>query len=482
MTAPATTRRSATDTRQIPQTPQHLGRWLYLLGVPFEALTIWSAGQVIFASRDGLLDANDIKQLAVVAFAMSHHLRFGVILGIGIVGLAIGWFLEHRADNTDNLIALRLEKAAAEQPTLVPPPSRPEHNPPTVPVFVTVSPEPVSAPIDLSNDYLSDTVVIAAFTETEPPPSFVEAEVTSFSQSAPSIPDSRVAFEEALAAFNRSLETNPHNAVAWYNKGIAHANLNDQDSALVAFSQAVDLDPTLIPGWRGQGDAFLALGQPYEALIAYDHALTLDAQDAISQNGRGNALQGLGHYDDALAAYDQAIHSDPAYAIAWNNRGLALYAMGRYDDAASSYERAITLNPSFASAWNHRGLALRKLGHDQEALLAYDRSIALNPTATATWNNRAYTLMGIKQFGEALSAVNQALALDPSSAMAWCTKGEIFAAKEAYTDAIACFDRTLELDARLIAAWTAKAEALRALGLEDEALETDTRRQEFLGA
>jgi tetratricopeptide (TPR) repeat protein len=98
-------------------------------------------------------------------------------------------------------------------------------------------------------------------------------------------------FEEAVNAYQKSIEQNPLSPVAHYNLGIAHKNLQAFDKAIAAFKKTLELEPFHL-------DARLSLGN------VYNH-----------QN----------QWEDAIAQLNIVVHRDRNNAEAHGNLGWAYY-------------------------------------------------------------------------------------------------------------------------------------------------------------
>ena len=48
---------------------------------------------------------------------------------------------------------------------------------------------------------------------------------------------------EAIIAFDKSIETNPHDSYAWTGKGVALGKLGKSDEAIKAFDKAIEINP-----------------------------------------------------------------------------------------------------------------------------------------------------------------------------------------------------------------------------------------------
>ncbi len=50
-------------------------------------------------------------------------------------------------------------------------------------------------------------------------------------------------YEDAIDSFNKSLQIDPGNAVAWNNKGLALAKSGKIDEAIICYDKALEIDP-----------------------------------------------------------------------------------------------------------------------------------------------------------------------------------------------------------------------------------------------
>jgi len=73
-------------------------------------------------------------------------------------------------------------------------------------------------------------------------------------------------FEDAVDAYQKSIERNPNATVAHFNLALAYKNLNKPKKAAVAFEKAVELEP-------GNLDARYSLGNVYNHLERWEDAI-----------------------------------------------------------------------------------------------------------------------------------------------------------------------------------------------------------------
>jgi Tfp pilus assembly protein PilF len=127
--------------------------------------------------------------------------------------------------------------------------------------------------------------------------------------------------EEALAEFNRAVELDPHNAQAFYGRGLLYQANKQHQPAIEDFTAANGLTPQRAEPMLGRAVSYLALDK----------------------------------VNEAVADLDEAVQADPQNGQIWTTRGLAYERLGERTKAADSYGRAISLRPRDEAARN--GLA-----------------------------------------------------------------------------------------------------------------------------
>src|ERR1700730_13796917 len=148
----------------------------------------------------------------------------------------------------------------------------------------------------------------------------------------------------------------------WLDEGTHFYNSGRCQDALVAYERAIQIDPHFADAYDGKGDALCCLNRYQEAILAYERAIQLHPSYAHAYEGKGNALYNLKRYQEALEAYERSIQLDSSSAVAYSGKGDALYYLKRYQDALLAYERAIQLHPNFAAAQNGKSWTLWQLG------------------------------------------------------------------------------------------------------------------------
>src|SRR5271157_4504806 len=71
-------------------------------------------------------------------------------------------------------------------------------------------------------------------------------------------------YDEALKAYDKAIEVNPHLVAAWYHKGYALDDLGKHEEALKAYDKAIEINPHLAEAWYHKGNSLYRLGKLVE--------------------------------------------------------------------------------------------------------------------------------------------------------------------------------------------------------------------------
>jgi tetratricopeptide (TPR) repeat protein len=235
-------------------------------------------------------------------------------------------------------------------------------------------------------------------------------------------------FEEAIAAYNAELATDPNNTATLNNKGTSLQSLADIQASLsahdlaqqnynasvTAYDAVLELTPNDLYALNNKGTSLARLAdlqaslsdhdlalQNYETSItAYSSALEGTPDNAKALNNKGNSLQSLAglqanlsdyglakeNYEAAIVAFNAALELEPEYVYALNNKGNALQsladlqaslsdhdlALQNYEVSITAFNAALELAPEYVYALNNKGLSLQNLAHLQESLSVND--------------------------------------------------------------------------------------------------------------
>ena len=277
-------------------------------------------------------------------------------------------------------------------------------------------------------------------------------------------------YQAAVDSLQKAIGTNPSQAAAHSNLGLALEKLNKLEQALASYDRALSLNPDFAEALYNRGNVLLDLRRPEDALASYDHALSLKPDFAEGLNNRGNVLLQLKRHEDALASYDRALAIKPNYAEALTNRGNVQRDLKRHEDTLARVDSALALEPDSAEALYNRGNALSYLKRHQDALASYERALSIKPDYIEALNNRGNALLDLERPEEALASVDHALSLKPDFADALNNRGNALLALQRPEDALASYNRALSLKPDFADALNNRGNALLALQQHQDAL------------
>ncbi len=219
---------------------------------------------------------------------------------------------------------------------------------------------------------------------------------------------------EAIAAFTKAIQLDPHFALAYLGRGSAYLQTAQYEEALADLDTAVRLDPYLVIARANRSATHLCMGQPDKALADADAALRLDPEQGDLYLGRGLIHFQQQRYDAALADFDAALGRQPRdIAVVHLQCGNVWLVQGENQRAITCYNQAIEAGgprPQFLGA---RGTAWLFLGELDRAIADLDEAIREGPVDGLAYNNRGTALLRRGDYARAADDLRKAIRLLP---------------------------------------------------------------------
>ena len=260
----------------------------------------------------------------------------------------------------------------------------------------------------------------------------------------------------ALADFNREINTNPRNPLAWGARGEAYISIGDYDRAISDFNEATRLHLEVFTssaksGHRGIRNLGLAVEE-------------LNSGMAASAFGRGIAHQHKGEYDQSISNFSSAVTLNPQYGEAYYNRGVAYLSKadsrqnatpvlrivgieladeGAYDKAIADFDVALRLIPNDCETYCARGKAYASKLDYIQAIADYSTALWSDPYFVDAYLSRADAYSVLLEYDRAISDYSEVVKLDPDRVMAYQFRGDAFARQGDYDSAIADYTHVL---------------------------------------
>jgi tetratricopeptide (TPR) repeat protein len=270
-------------------------------------------------------------------------------------------------------------------------------------------------------------------------------------------PDVREKLDEAIAAFERSIQRDSRFGLA--QAALAEAlwmkyEYSDDTTltvrALAAAEQALRLDPDSAGIRVSLATIQLGTGKVDEAVSALEQAIRQRPNDDEAHRLLARAFVRQSKTDAAIREFQRAIAIRPGY---WRNHsalGGFYFRAGRYPEAAMAFQRVTEVQPDSAWGYSNLGAAYAASGDNQRALANFTRSIAIEPDEMAL-SNVGTIHYAERRYAEAAQAFEQAVALGPKSPVAHRNLGDTYLKLDRRDRAMAEYEKALDLSRALLA-------------------------------
>jgi TonB family protein len=91
-------------------------------------------------------------------------------------------------------------------------------------------------------------------------------------------------YDSAVNDYNKAIELNPKDEVAYLNRGRAYHNKTNYDLAIADFDKAIEINPKDLSAYLNRGDAFEKKGSAQQAIGDYKKVVELDANNEAAKN------------------------------------------------------------------------------------------------------------------------------------------------------------------------------------------------------
>ena len=222
--------------------------------------------------------------------------------------------------------------------------------------------------------------------------------------------------DQAKAAkelFDRALQYNPNNAVAFYGLAEVYSGQDMDKESIANYEKALQYDKELteiyVPlgilyyqgGLIDKADSYLTkavAANPNTAETQYFFGLVRYAQYTQTKNTDA----------EAIAAFRNAIKLKPDYAEAHYYLGKALEREDKEAEAAAEYDKALSLKPNYFEAALDLGSAYYQLERWQDAATAYEKATRLKNDNIQAYINLGDAYRQLKMYEKAEGAYNLA--------------------------------------------------------------------------
>jgi regulator of sirC expression with transglutaminase-like and TPR domain len=183
---------------------------------------------------------------------------------------------------------------------------------------------------------------------------------------------------EAIADFGEAIQDNPHDAIAFRDRGFVHEELGQDDSAVLDETQALSARPHYPEAMTDRAFAYDALGK--HDLAAADYKALLGMAPACAPVRIFDDAACHDAYTARIAALDKRIAGDPNDVEAYMHRcAERAVANAGLSTALADCNRVLDILPDDPTALATRGLVFYRMEVFPSALKDYEASLKKDP-------------------------------------------------------------------------------------------------------
>jgi tetratricopeptide (TPR) repeat protein len=205
-------------------------------------------------------------------------------------------------------------------------------------------------------------------------------------------------FKQSLEIFNKLNTHFPNNPDLLNLIAFANLQLEFFDEALLAYTNSININPNQIGALFNRAIVNEKLGNLNEALNDYDTALKLDPNNLDIYQNKSAIFEDLGEFESALESIDHAIKKNPINYHFYLNRGNIYEYLSRYDDALDDFEKVIEIEPQNPNAYINKGNLLKKINKIKESKTCLEYALKLDKKSYLAQYNLSLLLLHQKNF------------------------------------------------------------------------------------
>lgn len=199
-------------------------------------------------------------------------------------------------------------------------------------------------------------------------------------------------FDCQIKNFNKALELNPQNAVAYKLRGDSYSSKGDDTQAISDYTKAIELDPKFSTAYRNRSTAYLLKREIEKSLLDATKYIELkpDVADGYAHRGDLNGIT-LSNYEEAIADYSKAIEINPKNYLYYDRRAKFYRYSEKYEPAIADYLKSLSVggNPVPEGTYHDLGFCYDQLGQYQKSIDSYTKAIEIDPKEPMAYNFRA---------------------------------------------------------------------------------------------
>jgi tetratricopeptide (TPR) repeat protein len=205
-------------------------------------------------------------------------------------------------------------------------------------------------------------------------------------------------FKQSLEIFNKLNTHFPNNPDLLNLIAFTNLQLEFFDEALLAYTNSININPNQIGALFNRAIVKNKLGKKSQALEDYDAALKIDPNNLDIYQNKAAIYEDLGDFDAALDQINVVIKHSLNNEVALANRGNIYQNKFEYKLAEQDYLSAIKMNPDNLELIVNLGNVQKQLGKYKESELTFLKAIERGDETDSAHFNLSLLLLFLKKF------------------------------------------------------------------------------------
>lgn len=206
-------------------------------------------------------------------------------------------------------------------------------------------------------------------------------------------------YPEAIAEFDRSIQIDPNNWVAYYDRAICYGEMFERQKAFDGYAKAYALHKSTVT-CNGLGIGHLGLDRIDVAKTYFAMAIQLDKSDHTGYFNMGFALNRQKQFAEALRYFNQALGIKADHVNSKLSKMDVLFSLEQYQACLEETESLIAMEAFDSDVYEFMGRSLNELEQFEKALLAFDKALSIDPENTTSHLHRATAYHSLERYAE----------------------------------------------------------------------------------
>jgi len=201
----------------------------------------------------------------------------------------------------------------------------------------------------------------------------------------------------------------------WNAKGRIFQSTGNTDQAIQAYQESINLDPHSAEAWFNLATSYRAQNKLRDAESAANNSINLDSKYIRSWNLLGDLQYYFGNFENSASSYQRSLKLNPKNPEIWIKLGNTFNSIGQPLNARGAFIKAKQLNPKDATVWVYLGLVSNSLGLTKSSIRSLYKATRLLPDSPDPWKILGDIYKTHQRLPLARKTYKRAILLDPTN-------------------------------------------------------------------